>query len=81
MYYAKLTRKELLFEEIEERRIDVSVARLRKKIKEDVKRPKYIRTVRNKGYIIYIYWKRFLSSLYKFLLMFFVFTFKIDSLC
>ncbi len=47
-----LTREELLFEEIGERSIDVSVARLRKKIEEDVKRPKYIRTVRNKGYIL-----------------------------
>lgn len=47
-----LTREELLFEEISERSIDVSVARLRKKIEDDVKKPKYIRTIRNKGYIL-----------------------------
>ena len=29
-----------------------ALARLRKKIEEDVKRPKYIRTIRNKGYIL-----------------------------
>ena len=35
-----------------ERSIDVAIARLRKKIEDDVKKPKYIRTIRNKGYVL-----------------------------
>lgn len=35
-----------------ERTIDVQITRLRKKIEEDSKQPKYIQTVRGKGYIL-----------------------------
>jgi len=47
-----LTREELLFDDLNERSIDVSIARLRKKIEEDSKKAKFLRTVRNKGYIL-----------------------------
>ena len=47
-----LTREELLFDDLNERSIDVAIARLRKKIEDDVKKPKYIRTIRNKGYVL-----------------------------
>ena len=35
------------------RTIDVQITRLRKKIETDTKRPKYLQTVRNKGYILW----------------------------
>ena len=35
-----------------ERTVDVQVNRLRKKIEEDVKNPRYLQTVRGKGYIL-----------------------------
>ncbi len=47
-----LTREELLFDDLNERSIDVSIARLRKKIEENSKKAKFLRTVRNKGYIL-----------------------------
>jgi two-component system phosphate regulon response regulator OmpR len=37
-----------------ERSIDVSISRLRSKIESDPKRPKYLKTVRNKGYLLVI---------------------------
>jgi len=36
-----------------ERTIDVQVTRLRKKVEEDPKLPKYIQTVRGKGYVLW----------------------------
>ncbi len=47
-----LTRQELLIDGLNERSIDVSIARLRKKIEEDSKKSKHLRTVRNIGYIL-----------------------------
>ena len=47
-----LTREELLFDDLNERSIDVSITRLRKKIEDDSKKAKFLRTVRNKGYIL-----------------------------
>lgn len=47
-----LSREDLLFDELNERSIDVSVARLRKKIETNSRTPKYLRTVRHKGYIL-----------------------------
>ncbi|MDD2840472.1 MAG: response regulator transcription factor [Rickettsiales bacterium] len=47
-----LSREDLLFDELNERSIDVSIARLRKKIETNSKTPKYLRTVRLKGYIL-----------------------------
>ncbi len=47
-----LSREELLFDDLNERSIDVAIARLRKKIEENVKNSKYLRTIRNKGYIL-----------------------------
>ena len=43
---ARLTKTE------NERTIDVQVNRLRKKIEEDSKRPRYLQTVRGKGYLL-----------------------------
>lgn len=37
----------------EERTIDVQVTRLRKKIEDDRKNPKFLKTVRGKGYVLY----------------------------
>ena len=37
----------------DERGIDVSIARLRKKIEDDSKNPQYLRTIRNQGYVLY----------------------------
>ena len=45
-----LSREELLFNELNERSIDVSIARLRKKIEKDPKFPKLLKTIRYKGY-------------------------------
>lgn len=39
--------------EIDERSIDVQITRLRKKIEENPKQPKYLQTVRNHGYVLY----------------------------
>jgi two-component system phosphate regulon response regulator OmpR len=36
-----------------ERTIDVQITRLRKKLEEDPKLPKYIQTVRGKGYVLW----------------------------
>lgn len=47
-----LTRQELLIEDLSERSIDVAIARLRKKIEVDSRKSKYLRTIRNKGYIL-----------------------------
>ena len=47
-----LTRQELLIDDLNERSIDVSIARLRKKIEEDSKKAKFLRTIRNTGYIL-----------------------------
>jgi len=47
-----LSREDLLFDELNERSIDVSIARLRKKIETNSRTPKYLRTVRHKGYIL-----------------------------
>lgn len=47
-----LSREELLIEGLNERSIDVSVARLRKKIETNSRTPKYLRTIRYKGYIL-----------------------------
>lgn len=49
-----LTREELILENLkDERGIDVSIARLRKKIEDDSKNPQYLRTIRNQGYVLY----------------------------
>ena len=45
-----LSREELLLDELNERSIDVSIARLRKKIEKDSKTPKFLKTIRYKGY-------------------------------
>ena len=37
---------------IDKRSIDVQITRLRRKIEDDPKKPKFLRTVRNKGYVI-----------------------------
>jgi len=47
-----LTREELIVDELNERSIDVTIARLRKKIEEDPKKSKFLRTIRNQGYIL-----------------------------
>lgn len=47
-----LSREELLFDDLNERSIDVSIARLRKKIEENPRKAKFLRTVRNEGYIL-----------------------------
>lgn len=47
-----LTRDELLFDGLNERSIDVSIARLRKKIEENSKKSKFLRTIRNQGYML-----------------------------
>lgn len=39
--------------EIDERSIDVQITRLRRKIEENPKQPKYLQTVRNHGYVLY----------------------------
>lgn len=51
-----ISREELCFltKEINERNIDVQILRLRKKIENNVKNPKFLKTVRNKGYIFKI---------------------------
>lgn len=48
-----LSREELSEEldGVEDRTIDVQILRLRKKIEENIKNPKYLKTIRNKGYI------------------------------
>lgn len=38
---------------IDERSIDVQITRLRKKIEDNPKQPKYLQTVRNQGYVLY----------------------------
>ncbi|MBP9753132.1 MAG: response regulator transcription factor [Proteobacteria bacterium] len=51
-----LTREELATRGgfvVSERTIDVQITRLRKKIKDDVLKPKYIKTVRHVGYALY----------------------------
>lgn len=45
-----LSREELLLDDLNERSIDVSIARLRKKIEKDSKTPKFLKTIRYKGY-------------------------------
>lgn len=47
-----LSREELLNQYSNERNIDVSIARLRKKIEDNPKNSRYLRTIRNKGYIL-----------------------------
>ena len=47
-----LTRQDLLIDDLNERSVDVSIARLRKKIEDDTKKSKYLRTIRNTGYIL-----------------------------
>lgn len=47
-----LSRDELLFDDLSERSVDVSIARLRKKIEDNPKKAKFLRTARNKGYIL-----------------------------
>ena len=37
-----------------ERSIDVIITRLRKKIEDDPKNPKYLQTIRGKGYVLWI---------------------------
>ena len=37
-----------------ERSIDVIITRLRKKIEEDPKSPKYLQTIRGEGYVLWI---------------------------
>ena len=37
-----------------ERSIDVIITRLRKKIEEDPKNPKYLQTIRGEGYVLWI---------------------------
>lgn len=52
-----LTREELcdkLNNEINERSVDVQITRLRKKIEAEPKNPKFLKTVRNKGYLFNI---------------------------
>lgn len=39
--------------DIDERSIDVQITRLRKKIEDNPKQPKYLQTVRNQGYVLY----------------------------
>ena len=48
-----LSREELSEEldGVEDRTIDVQILRLRKKIEENIKNPKYLKTIRNKGYM------------------------------
>jgi two-component system, OmpR family, phosphate regulon response regulator OmpR len=48
-----LSREDLLFDELNERSIDVSITRLRKKIEINSKTPRYLRTVRYKGYVLH----------------------------
>lgn len=38
---------------LNERSIDVQIVRLRSKIENDTKKPKYLQTIRNKGYVLY----------------------------
>ena len=39
---------------IQERSIDVMITRLRQKLEEDSKNPKYLQTVRGSGYVLWI---------------------------
>ena len=50
-----LSRDELMqkLNQQNERYIDLCIARLRNKMEEEPKRPKYLQTVRNKGYVLY----------------------------
>jgi two-component system phosphate regulon response regulator OmpR len=43
-----------LCNEISERSVDVLITRLRKKIESNPKNPKFLKTIRNKGYVFYI---------------------------
>lgn len=47
-----LSREDLLFDDLNERSIDVSIARLRKKIEDNPKKAKFLRTIRNEGYVL-----------------------------
>ncbi len=51
-----LTRERLsvLMGELNSRSIDVQIARLRNKIEDDSKNPKYIKTIRHQGYLLYL---------------------------
>ena len=51
-----LSRDEIgnLIEVEKERSIDVIITRLRKKIEDDPKNPKYLQTVRGEGYVLWI---------------------------
>ena len=54
--FKPLTREELSTRAgfvVNERTIDVQITRLRKKIKDDVAQPKYIKTIRHIGYALY----------------------------
>lgn len=51
-----ISREELsnLFDNVNERSIDVQIIRLRNKIENDAKHPYFLQTIRGKGYILYV---------------------------
>lgn len=48
-----MSREEIcsLYSDINERTIDVQITRIRKKIEDDIKNPRYLKTIRNNGYV------------------------------
>jgi len=38
---------------LNDRSIDVQIVRIRNKIEDDPKHPKYLKTIRNEGYVLY----------------------------
>lgn len=51
-----LSREEIksLYNDINERTIDVQITRIRKKIEDDIKNPRFLKTIRNSGYVFVI---------------------------
>ena len=51
-----LSREEIksLYNDINERTIDVQITRIRKKIEDDIKNPRFLKTIRNSGYVFVV---------------------------
>lgn len=52
-----LSREEIksLYNDINERTIDVQITRIRKKIEDDIKNPRFLKTIRNSGYVFVVW--------------------------